>query len=152
MHHRVRWENVIRAAAASLLVAVVVAWPRLAPPEPRLPAPEAAPLVGDEPIVEPAPAAPSRRSRRRASARGAARIAGGGRPRRRGADGAVAEPSRPARTRRRATDGEARPAGGERRRPATSGGGPATSGPAPSAAPPTPAPDPAQTEFGFEGG
>ena len=35
----------MRAAAASLLLAMVVAWPRLAPPEPALPAPEAAPLA-----------------------------------------------------------------------------------------------------------
>jgi hypothetical protein len=54
MHRRVRWENVFRVAGASLLVAVVVAWPRLAPPEPELPIDEAAPLVaGDEPRVEP---------------------------------------------------------------------------------------------------
>jgi hypothetical protein len=50
MHRRVRWENVLRVAGASLLVAAVVAWPRLAPPEPELPAGDAAPLVaGDEP-------------------------------------------------------------------------------------------------------
>jgi hypothetical protein len=53
MRRRVRWENVIRVAVAALLVAMVVAWPLLAPPEPRLPGTAATPLVerDDEPQV-----------------------------------------------------------------------------------------------------
>ena len=46
----------MRAAAASLLLAMVVAWPRLAPPDPALPGADPAPLAAGEP-----PAGPSRR-------------------------------------------------------------------------------------------
>ena len=53
MRRRVRWENVIRMAVVASLVAMVVAWPLLAPPEPRLPGAAATPLVerDDEPQV-----------------------------------------------------------------------------------------------------
>jgi hypothetical protein len=49
MHRRLRWGNVARAAGVVVLITVVVGWPRLAPPEPRLPGPEAAPLGGTRP-------------------------------------------------------------------------------------------------------
>jgi hypothetical protein len=39
-----RWGNVARAAGAALAVVLVVAWPRLAPPEPALPGTAPAPL------------------------------------------------------------------------------------------------------------
>src|SRR4051794_41547987 len=41
---RVRWENVGRAAAAVLALGVVIAWPRLAPDAPRVPAAGLVPL------------------------------------------------------------------------------------------------------------
>jgi hypothetical protein len=57
---RVRWRNVGRAVGAVVVVAAVIAWPRLSPPEPRLPDTVDRPLV--EPAVEPPPV-PSRRRR-----------------------------------------------------------------------------------------
>ena len=53
MHRRLRWGNVARTAAAVAVVAAVVAWPRLAPPDPAMPGNEAAPLAGDEPAWTP---------------------------------------------------------------------------------------------------
>jgi hypothetical protein len=159
MHRRVRWENVIRVVGATVLVAVVVAWPRLAPPEPRLPATEATPLAGDEPIVAPTPAVPqpAARAARRGPARGdgaRSRAVKGGRPR-------TKDRPRTRRGRPRATDGRSgadergsEASGADRGGPETSGDGPVTNGggSAPVAASPAPPSDPAQTEFGFEGG
>jgi hypothetical protein len=142
MHQRVRWENVLRAAGASLLLAVVVAWPRLAPPEPSLPGPEPAPLAADEPSppVPMATPAPRRGGRARAHEPGA-RARGPGLRRK-----------RPAPERETGARGGERGAGpgDERRRGGDggttgSGGGPAGGGA-------TIVPDPAQTEFGFEAG
>jgi hypothetical protein len=45
MHRRLRWRNVAKTAGALTLVAIVVAWPRLAPPEPSVLGSEAAPVV-----------------------------------------------------------------------------------------------------------
>ena len=53
MHRRLRWGNVARTAGAVAVVAAVVAWPRLAPPDPAMPGNEAAPLAGDEPAWTP---------------------------------------------------------------------------------------------------
>jgi hypothetical protein len=169
MHHRVRWENVIRAAGASLLLAVVVAWPRLAPPDPALPGPEPAPLAGGEPhAARPTPAPRRGDARRRARAdehdppgprtrEGAVKRGGtaprGERTRRRGAkprDKSAAE------QRKEVGNGET----GARRDESATGGAP-TNGPATDGAVPTNGgatsgaqspPDPAQTEFGFESG
>ena len=152
-----------RVAGASLLVAVVVAWPRLAPPEPALPATEATPLVGDESLGEaPPPVGAARRDardrageeRRAAKAarakkgrRNAARMKG-----RRTRDGAT----RGRRTRRVRTKRDRAPATNDgATMPPTNAGGsvPAPSaGGSPPAATTTPAADPAQTEFGFESG
>jgi hypothetical protein len=49
MHRRLRWGNVARTACVVVLIIVVVGWPHLAPPEPHLPGPEAAPLGGTTP-------------------------------------------------------------------------------------------------------
>ena len=83
MHRRLRWGNVARTAGAVAVVAVVVAWPRLAPPDPAMPGNEAAPLAGDEPAWMP-PRAPGRedgqaRSRRERTPRGGQRGGGSGR-------------------------------------------------------------------------
>jgi hypothetical protein len=48
---RVRWANVGRAAVVLGLLAAAVAWPRLAPPAPRLPSDEATPLATPMPSV-----------------------------------------------------------------------------------------------------
>jgi hypothetical protein len=159
MHRRVRWENVLRVAGAGLLVAVVVAWPRLAPPEPELPAGDAAPLVaGDEPPVESAP--PEHLPRGPASRRRDERRGGRGRPARRKDDRATKRGRREAKRDAPRTERD-RPAANEGR-PPTGGkgqepneGGPTTGGGGdspPPAATPAPAPDPAQIEFGFESG
>jgi hypothetical protein len=42
---RVRWGNVARAGMAVAVLAAVVAWPRLAPRDPALPPPDAAPVA-----------------------------------------------------------------------------------------------------------
>jgi hypothetical protein len=81
MHRRLRWGNVARAAGAAATVAVVVAWPRLAPPEPALPGSGAVPIARDEPepaaprarVREPAPGQRGRAGRGRRSGRGARR-------------------------------------------------------------------------------
>ena len=41
---RLRWGNVARAGAVVAVVGAVVAWPRLAPPAPRVPSGQPAPL------------------------------------------------------------------------------------------------------------
>jgi hypothetical protein len=43
---RIRWGNVGRLAGAAALLAAVVAWPRLAPPDPAMPGNAARPLDG----------------------------------------------------------------------------------------------------------
>ena len=73
MPRRVRWGNVGRAAGATAALALVVAWPRLASPPPRLPADRAVPFAA---APGPAPAArlgaPERPGLRRSSALNAA--------------------------------------------------------------------------------
>src|SRR5687767_3379371 len=107
MRRRVRWGNVIRVAATVLLAAIVVAWPRLAPP---------APVGDEEPVSEPEPRWGEPRDRRERAPRGR------GRTRR-----AVGRDGRP-RTRRVVKRGGQRPVarrGGRReargREPATNG-------------------------------
>jgi hypothetical protein len=151
MRRRVRWENVFRLAAVGLIVAVVVAWPRLAPPEPRLPGAQATPLVpGDEPPLVPDEEQEPRGDGGRVGRRGDddrrqdPRDDDGRRPKRRGDE------------RRRGDDirGVERPRGP--RRPATAPPpAPPTSPPQATATAvpsPTVAQDPAAAEFGFESG
>ena len=54
---RIRWGNVGRLAGAATLLAAVVAWPRLAPPDPALPGNAARPLdgLGAAPTATPPP-------------------------------------------------------------------------------------------------
>jgi hypothetical protein len=102
MHRRLRWGNVARTAGAVALVAVVVAWPRLAPREPALPGNQAAPIVDGGP--QPAP--PDAGVRRGAAPR---------RPARGWAHGQSGLPAGPNRARRRA-DRKARQRAVEKRR------------------------------------
>jgi hypothetical protein len=149
MRRRVRWDNVIRVAGAALIVGLVVAWPRLAAPEPEVPAPEAAPLIEDEggeelpPLrlpearrepaeVREAPEAADgrerdRRARRRKGSRGHEREAPQG-------ERVVAVRPHSAAPPRRAPTSTPRP-------------NPPPGSPRPA---PSPDPDPARTEFGFE--
>ena len=46
---RVRWGNVGRAAVVAGVLALAVAWPRLAPEPPRLPSDEGIPLASPTP-------------------------------------------------------------------------------------------------------
>jgi hypothetical protein len=120
MRRRLRWGNVFRAACVVALVAVVVAWPRLAPPEPGPPRSEAAPLERAwpdsalrRPATEPNPARRGDEDRGRAY-EAALRPRGGTR-----------EPG-PAPARReggRGRRGDASAGGGHGRRRAPGGGG-----------------------------
>src|SRR4051794_30007525 len=77
-HRRIRWPNVARLAAALGVVALVAAWPRLAPRPPDVPAGTAVPLAGggaprrrEDPLAGDAAqttAPPGGRTRARASA------------------------------------------------------------------------------------
>jgi hypothetical protein len=125
---RVRWGNVARAAGAVALVAAVVAWPRLTPPAPVVPGPEARPLV-----------------------EGAEKRGVGRRDRVRRRD---REPRHRRETRR---PDRRRPRDPVRRRdPSAPSVVTAPKAPPAPAPPPTtaapPDPDPAQAEFGIEGG
>jgi hypothetical protein len=170
MRRRVRWNNVGRAAGAALIVGLVVAWPRLAPPVPSLPGPQAAPLAGDDdprapepPAVEPAAGRRDRARERNESA--------GGRPavrRRRARERPAAAGRRAARRDDRVARRDDRVATGHERRgggDGAAGGGegaaggdewPSDGGDDESVAGDDgvagdgKAPDPAQTEFGFE--
>jgi len=150
---RVRWSNVARVAAAVTVVAAIVAWPRLGPPRPRVPAPGARPLVV-APVPTPTPfltprAAPRPRvvARPRVVPRRRAVV----RRRRRAARRRVVVP-------RRANPGiEGGGAAGSAPRggtlaPVTGGRDGAAGGVRTNARVPTAAPtrDPAQGEFGFE--
>src|SRR5690349_2489467 len=81
LRERVRWGNVARAAAVAGVVALVVAWPRLAPDGPRVPGGRAVPVATVPPAVG-APRVP--RARERRAARGERRAGEGGRGSRRG--------------------------------------------------------------------
>jgi hypothetical protein len=141
---RIRWGNVARAAAALGVLALVIAWPRLAPPAPRVPADAAIPLGagGDDaaPGPEAAPPAPRRdaappaRAKRRPARRTRRREPRARRP--------VRQPAPRGRTGRE----------GRVTQRAAAAPTPAPT-PAPPAPPsgPTPAdPDPATAEFGIE--
>jgi hypothetical protein len=129
---RVRWGNVGRAVGAVALVAAVVAWPRLTSPAPR------APGGAVTPLAQPRPETRGEGSRReRAGRRERARPDKPGRRERRGAERTPEPEARP----RAEAKAEAEMA--------------PRAEPAPVATPPAApraAPDPAQTEFGFEGG
>ena len=136
----------MRAAAASLLLAMVVAWPRLAPPDPALPGADPAPLAAGEPPAGPSPP----RVREPARPREAhARVKGGRRLRAAKRRNRRSERPREARTRHRRVPHDDEPA--------TTGGPVRANGTEPAAGGGTngevaPPPDPAQAEFGFEGG
>ena len=124
-----RWGNVARAAGAVAVVAVVVAWPRLAPPDPAMPGNEAAPLARDEPAWMP-PREPGRRMGRLAAGgnqlrRGDQRGGGSGRgaPRRE-----AGERGKGQRAERRGARGEDRERRGRSR--GTKGEGSGQAGPA----------------------
>ena len=159
MWHRIRWGNVGRLCAAIAVVALVVAWPRLASPPPR--------LGGDEPVAigpEKAPARPRARARakRPAAKRPAdARV----RPKQRRR---ARRKARPRAAERPVLGGgmvDARPVAGESGGAAggaggsggTMGGGGGSGGAASgggtgaSLSPPPALPDPATAEFGPEG-
>jgi hypothetical protein len=149
--HRIRWGNVGRLCAALAVLALVVAWPRLASPPPR--------VGGDEPIAL-APKQPPARPRKQAPSK--SRPAPSRRP--------AAKPRQP---RRRPKRREAKSRGARRvKRPSLGGGmvdarpvapdvepavgaggesgtgGGATGGA--SLSPPPAPPDPAAAEFGPE--
>jgi hypothetical protein len=154
MRRRVRWENVLRVVAAALLAAVVVAWPRLAPPEPGLPGPEAAPLESErrEPVPVggdgPAAVPDSRARRRRAAGRERARRRGEG-ERRRAAARERRKRRAVAKRRRLATPQSVEAVDGDE------AGGDDVAGavePAPAVVDDDRMADPAQAEFGFERG
>jgi hypothetical protein len=142
---RVRWGNVARAVGVVVVVAAVVAWPRLTPPQPAVPGPEARPLVTDPPH------GPDPRSDRKARRRESR----AGRPDARRRNHQAGRPGTNARRPRtgRRRDRQQRPGGDvhDRANPAPSAPAPApVSTPGPEPAPPDA--DPAQTEFGFEDG
>jgi hypothetical protein len=162
---RVRWGNVARAVGVVVVVAAVVAWPRLTPPQPMVPGPEARPLVTDPPQgADPRPdlGRPESRAGRPGARRRNDRA---GRPgtdarRRTNRAGRSATDVRRRKRAGRPGAGARRPRTGRRQRPGGDvheGANPAPSVPAPapvSTPGPEPAPpdtDPAQTEFGFEG-
>jgi hypothetical protein len=151
MRRRVRWENVLRVAGAGLLVAVVAAWPRLAPPEPRLPGAQAKPLVPgkERPVVldeEQEPRADAGRVGRR----------GDDAPRSERRGEADRRVERRSDERRRGDDIRRAERRREPRRPAPAPPPPPPNSPpqptATAAPSPTVAQDPAAAEFGFEGG
>src|SRR5215208_3889746 len=169
LRERVRWGNVGRASAAVAAVALVAAWPALAPDPPVLPGREAVAVV-PAPAATPRAAPPARphgrdvRPRRRAAQarrRAAQTRRRAAQVRRRGA------PARPRRRERRVVRDERRAGEGgggavrERRLPAAPVAPPAPAPPVARAAPPiapaaqgAPAPadqDPVMREFGPEG-
>jgi hypothetical protein len=141
---RVRWRNVGRACGVVLVVAAVVAWPRLNSSAPRVPDPAGRPLVA--PTARPRrPITPPRTERQRATADPT------GRRRRVRRRHEVVTPARNAAKERDEMepaderDGVAEPA-----QPDDVVVAPTVVPPAPT--PSTePDPDPAQQEFGFEG-
>jgi hypothetical protein len=162
MRRRVRWENVIRVAVAALLVAMVVAWPLLAPPEPRLPGTAATPLVerDDEPQV------PGDETRGGADRQRIGRGGDDGRAEPGEGDPPLVERRHEAQRRRRRADrhdeAERRERGrrrAERHDEAERPSRPVAQPPPPFADPPepvgtavpSPPDDPAAAEFGFEG-
>jgi hypothetical protein len=162
MRRRVRWENVIRVAVAALLVAMVVAWPLLAPPEPRLPGTAATPLVerDDEPQV------PGDETRGGADRQRIGRGGDDGRAEPGEGDPPLVERRHEAQRRRRRADrhdeAERRERGrrrAERHDKAERPSRPVAQPPPPFADPPepvgtavpSPPDDPAAAEFGFEG-
>jgi hypothetical protein len=82
--HRLRWDNIARAAAAIAVVALVVAWPRLQARAPALPPAAAKPVTVEDPALVQDQAVPTETVERPAPAvRERARATTGRRPRRR---------------------------------------------------------------------
>ena len=129
---RVRWGNVARVVVVAVVVGAIVAWPRLTPPAPSLPGGEARPLV------EPAPRTEVKRRDRARARRGHLELKPRVRRRdleRRGDRSRAGEVVAPR---------EVVPPGGDvAPSEAPTGGG---------AVPAPPVDDPAQLEFGIEGG
>jgi protein TonB len=69
LRHRIRWGNVTRLVAALAVVALVLAWPRLGPPEPQLPPATVVPLSDPEETLPPRRPRPRRPERPRRVAR-----------------------------------------------------------------------------------
>ena len=125
---RVRWGNVARVVVVAVVVGAIVAWPRLTPPAPSLPGGEARPLV------EPAPRTEVKRRDRARARRGHLELKRRVRrrdPPRAAAPAEVVAPPEPA------------PGASVAPSEAPTGGG---------AVPAPPVDDPAQLEFGIEGG
>jgi hypothetical protein len=136
---RVRWRNVSRAVLAVSVVAAVVAWPRLAPREPRVPdlaarPLPAAPVVTPESTPRPRVVRPPRQRRHRPVVTRHPRV----RRRRETVGPRVVVPPR---------NNPGIEGGGAAARPVVGGGTPAAPSPAP---PPAPTPDLPEAEFGFE--
>ena len=75
LRERVRWGNVALALAVPAVLALVVAWPLLAPGAPAVPAPRVVPVATPRRRAPRVAAPPVMRPRKRAV--GAARTAGG---------------------------------------------------------------------------
>jgi hypothetical protein len=168
---RIRWSNVGRLAGGLAVIAAVVAWPRLAPPQPALPSEVARPLdgLGIDPaatppaeLLVPRPRKPRQRTRgseRRARETGRGRSATGDareRRKRRARRTTGAGERRRSEVQTRPDPGSVgreeggglpgsreRASGGQRPDPPAAADRPAAA---------TPDEDPAQTEFGFEEG
>jgi hypothetical protein len=125
---RVRWGNVARVVVVAVVVGAIVAWPRLTPPAPSLPGGEARPLV------EPAPRTEVKRRDRARARRGHLELKPRVRRRDRSRAAAPAEVVAPP---------EPAPGASVAPSEAPTGGG---------AVPAPPVDDPAQVEFGIEGG
>jgi hypothetical protein len=176
---RVRWRNVSRAGVVVVVVAAVVAWPRLGTPAPRVPEDGARPLAGagareEEAPYEAAPGGAPERPARNVQPGGVKRRHEASRRERRGGAARRAK-RRPKRRRWAARDETSRRVhpgieGGGAGGPVAGGGisGPVVDGmprgggvvggggtggadvAPPAASHPAPARDPAETEFGFE--
>src|SRR5215204_1720254 len=70
---RARWSHAGRAGVVAAMLALVVAWPRLAPPAPRLPADAGIPVATPEPPAEPGGSPRSRSARSKTAASEAVR-------------------------------------------------------------------------------
>ncbi|HEX2410558.1 MAG TPA: hypothetical protein VHJ39_05285 [Solirubrobacteraceae bacterium] len=169
---RIRWGNVGRLAGGLAVIAAVVAWPRLAPPQPALPSEVARPLdgLGIDPaatppaeLLVPQPRQRTRGSERRARETRRGRSATGdarARRKRRARRMTGAGERRRSEVQARPDPGSGAPNGREEgggvpgSRERASGGqrrpDPPAAADRPAAA--TPDEDPAQTEFGFEEG
>src|SRR5829696_6545785 len=64
---RARWSHAGRAGAVAAMLALVVAWPRLTPPAPRLPGDAGIPVATPDPPAEPGETARRDAAERRAA-------------------------------------------------------------------------------------